>query len=73
MSLYTKKKDASRLVIGMYAMDSSTHSIPKYTMPDDAQDMRTIYHLVHDELMLDGNSRMNLATFCQTWLDEYVH
>jgi glutamate decarboxylase len=73
MSLYTKKKDAARSVLGMYAMDSSTHSIPKYKMPDHAQDMRTIYHLVHDELMLDGNSRMNLATFCQTWLDEYVH
>jgi glutamate decarboxylase len=35
--------------------------------------MRPVYYLVHDELMLDGNSRMNLATFCQTWGDEYVH
>jgi len=25
------------------------------------------YNLVHDELLLDGNSRQNLATFCTTW------
>ena len=29
--------------------------------------------LLDDELMLDGNSRQNLATFCQTWLEPEVH
>ena len=29
--------------------------------------------MVRDELFLDGNARQNLATFCQTWDDEYVH
>jgi glutamate decarboxylase len=29
--------------------------------------------VVHDELMLDGNSRQNLATFCQTWAEPEVH
>jgi glutamate decarboxylase len=27
------------------------------------------YQLVHDELMLDGNARLNLATFVTTWMD----
>jgi glutamate decarboxylase len=31
------------------------------------------YQMIHDELFLDGNARQNLATFCQTWDDEYVH
>ncbi len=31
------------------------------------------YQMVHDELLLDGNARQNLATFCQTWDDPYVH
>ena len=31
------------------------------------------YAVVHDELMLDGNARMNLATFCQTWVEPEVH
>lgn len=32
-----------------------------------------VYQIIHDELFLDGNARQNLATFCQTWDDEYVH
>ena len=28
---------------------------------------------VADELMLDGNARQNLATFCQTWFDDGIH
>jgi glutamate decarboxylase len=31
------------------------------------------YQMISDELLLDGNARQNLATFCQTWDDEYVH
>ena len=27
------------------------------------------YQIVHDELMLDGNARMNLATFVTTWME----
>lgn len=40
-----------------------------------ASEMRpdVAYQMVHDELLLDGNARQNLATFCQTWDDPYVH
>jgi glutamate decarboxylase len=27
------------------------------------------YEIIHDELMLDGNSRLNLATFVTTWME----
>ena len=30
----------------------------------------TAYQIVHDETMLDGNARLNLATFVTTWMDE---
>lgn len=30
------------------------------------------YQIVHDEAMLDGNSRLNLATFVTTWMDDYA-
>ena len=33
---------------------------------------RAAYDLVHDELLLDGNSRQNLATFCTTWAEPEV-
>ena len=31
------------------------------------------YQVVHDELMLDGNARLNLATFVTTWMEPQAH
>lgn len=43
---------------------------PKFTMPKDSMPGEIAYQIVHDEAMLDGNSRLNLATFVTTWMDE---
>ncbi|MCG2802734.1 MAG: glutamate decarboxylase, partial [Cellulomonas sp.] len=32
----------------------------------------TAYQIVHDEAMLDGNARLNLATFVGTWMDSHA-
>jgi glutamate decarboxylase len=48
------------------------HPLPKYRFPTQETDPAAAYQLVHDELLLDGNSRQNLATFCQTWLEPEV-
>jgi glutamate decarboxylase len=40
---------------------------PKTSFPQNQHDPDATYRLVHDELMLDGVARMNLATFCTTW------
>lgn len=37
-------------------------------MPDDQSLAQTAYDLIHDELLLDGNSRQNTATFCTTFV-----
>lgn len=34
---------------------------------------KTIRDLILDELLLDGNAKQNLATFCQTDVDEDIH
>jgi glutamate/tyrosine decarboxylase-like PLP-dependent enzyme len=47
--------------------------LPKEKFPDASSDPDVAYQLVHDELLLDGNSRQNLATFCQTWVEPQVH
>ncbi|GAB2805711.1 glutamate decarboxylase [Actinoallomurus bryophytorum] len=44
-------------------------SLPKYRLPDGPMVPGTAYQLIHDELMLDGNSRLNLATFVTTWME----
>ena len=43
---------------------ADTKAFPKSEMREDVA-----YQIVSDELMLDGNARQNLATFCQTWDD----
>jgi glutamate decarboxylase len=45
-------------------------SVPKHRLADDMLDAGAAYQLVHDELMLDGNARTNLATFVTTWMED---
>ncbi|MFF3767147.1 glutamate decarboxylase [Streptomyces sp. NPDC001922] len=42
---------------------------PRHRLPDGPMSADIAYQLVHDELMLDGNARLNLATFVTTWMD----
>ncbi|HZP51212.1 glutamate decarboxylase [Actinocrinis sp.] len=42
---------------------------PAHRLPDGAMPPSVAYRLVHDELMLDGNARLNLATFVTTWME----
>jgi glutamate decarboxylase len=43
--------------------------VPRFTIPDDELSPDVAYQIVHDELMLDGNARLNLATFVTTWAE----
>jgi glutamate decarboxylase len=57
----------------VFASTDLSVSMPKFKMPEKEHDPRHAYRVVADELMLDGNSRQNLATFCQTWVEPEVH
>jgi len=43
--------------------------IPRRRLADGPLDASAAYQLVHDELLLDGNARLNLATFVTTWME----
>ena len=43
--------------------------IPSLRLPDECMEPDAIYQFIHDELMLDGSSRLNLATFVTTWME----
>jgi len=43
--------------------------VPRHRMPAEEMDPEVAYQIVHDELMLDGNARLNLATFVGTWME----
>ncbi len=38
-----------------YASREMTGSIPKHTLPENSTAPETVYNLIHDELILDGN------------------
>ena len=46
------------------AGDLPHHSIPQHAIAPD-----TAAQMIADELMLDGNARLNLATFVSTWME----
>ncbi len=46
-----------------------TDPVPALRMPKSETDPEAAYRFIHDELMLDGSSRLNLATFVTTWMD----
>lgn len=56
----------------VYASLELSACLPKTKFPDEERDPRNVFSAVRDELMLDGNSRQNLATFCQTWVDDEI-
>ena len=43
--------------------------IPRHEMPVHSMPADVAYQIIHDELMLDGNARMNVATFVTTWME----
>jgi len=45
-------------------------SAPRHRVPEDEMLPQSAYQLVYDEVMLDGNARLNLATFVTTWMDD---
>jgi len=52
-----------------YAGRLSHVPVPKNRMPEGEAPAEAVYRLIHDELLLDGSSRLNMATFVTTWME----
>jgi len=61
--------EADKSMIPLYSRHALIDNVPRYDFPEKELQPQTAYNLVHDELMLDGNSRLNLATFVTTWME----
>ena len=44
-------------------------TIPRDAIPEGELAPDVAYQIIHDELMLDGNARLNVATFVTTWME----
>ncbi|GAF92384.1 unnamed protein product, partial [marine sediment metagenome] len=73
MALHERDKVRANLLDDVFASADLSIRMPKYKFPEDEHNPRHVYQIVHDELMLDGNSRQNLATFCTTWAEPEAH
>eukprot|EP00253_Pinus_taeda_P000397 PITA_00397 len=69
------------MVLSRAAPDSDAHvqstftsryvqeCLPRFRMPDRSIPKDAAYQIISDELMLDGNPRLNLASFVSTWME----
>jgi glutamate decarboxylase len=53
-----------------YTRAAARSVAPRFTIPDGEMDPGSARQIVHDETMLDGNARLNLATFVGTWMGD---
>ncbi|HEX3692429.1 MAG TPA: glutamate decarboxylase [Solirubrobacteraceae bacterium] len=52
-----------------YAARCFSHDVPKYRLAREGMSADAAYQLVHDELNLDGNPALNLASFVTSWME----
>jgi len=64
--------DHEKVLIPIYGRNAMDRPVPKYALPEGELAPEVAYNLIHDELMLDGNARLNLATFVTTWMEPYA-
>jgi glutamate decarboxylase len=57
------------LVNTTYSSRYFTDEIPEHAIPQGSMPARAAYQLIHDELNLDGNPALNLASFVTTWME----
>ncbi len=70
--MLSKKRHGSRhdFIYPTYGERLFTKPIPKFDIPDEGMDSKAAYQVIHDELNLDGNPSLNLASFVTTWMED---
>jgi glutamate decarboxylase len=67
--MHTLNLDSEEHLSPTYAGRSFSHDIPKYRLPAEGIVADAAYQLIHDELNLDGNPALNLASFVTSWME----
>ena len=60
-------RTGDRAVAPLFTLETGT--IPRHELPVGEMAPDLAYQIIHDELMLDGNARLNVATFVSTWME----
>lgn len=73
MALHVVDPNKNESFFDAYTESASLNPISKFKISETSNDPKEIKDLLLDELLLDGNAKQNLATFCQTYLDDEIH
>lgn len=59
-----------RFLDNTFAARFFLEDVPKYSLPEGSMPSKAVYEIIHQELDLDGNPALNLASFVTTWMDD---
>ncbi|XP_022955720.1 glutamate decarboxylase 1-like isoform X1 [Cucurbita moschata] len=65
-------KTASQSDVSVHSTFASRYvrtSLPRFKMSENSIPKEAAFQIINDELMLDGNPRLNLASFVTTWME----
>ncbi|KAM0895726.1 hypothetical protein ACQ4PT_023633 [Festuca glaucescens] len=57
------------LISSTFASRYVRTALPRFKIPEQSIPKDAAYQIINDELMLDGNPRLNLASFVTTWME----
>jgi glutamate decarboxylase len=71
MPLHSKvtETEDTDLDLNPMCVRQQSHEVPRFRIPSHGMLPTTALQVVRDELILDGNARLNLATFVTTWME----
>lgn len=66
------KKDKNQIlhINPLLANDVLAYGLPCNALNENSMDSKDAYRLIKDDLLNEGRERQNLATFCQTYMEE---
>jgi len=65
----TAREVQEEIISPAYTHRMEVGEMPRYRIPEHGAMPDVAERLINDELMLDGNARLNLATFVTTWME----
>ena len=57
------------LISSTFASRYVRTALPRFRIPEQSIPKDAAYQIIHDELLLDGSPRLNLASFVTTWME----
>ncbi|GAB4848160.1 Glutamate decarboxylase 4 [Ancistrocladus abbreviatus] len=67
--VHSPEEVESSVISAVFASRYVQHHLPRLKMPEQSIPKEAAYQIIHDDLMLDGNPRLNLASFVTTWME----